>query len=157
MPEKQNDPEIVTLSAQPVAVVREIVAMDALPEFFGRAYHAVAEAVGRQGIAMSGPPVGVYYGMPTDTVDVAAGFPTDRLAVAEGAVTTDTLPAGRAVQLLHQGSYDELRDSYGRLMAWVGEKGLTLGEVMWETYLTEPKPDGDMSEMLTLIAWPLAE
>jgi hypothetical protein len=29
------------------------------------------------------------------------------------------------------------------------------GPVMWETYLTEPKPGGDQGTIQTLITWPL--
>lgn len=157
MPDTRHDPEIVTLEPATVAVLRETIPMTAMSDFFGRAFSGAAEALGRQGIAPAGPPLGIYYGMPTDTVDVAAGFPFVGTFADDGAVTAVTLPAGRAVQLMHQGSYDTLTDSYGRLMAWLAEQALTPGPVMWESYLTEPTPDGDQSEMLTLIVWPLAE
>lgn len=157
MPETQNEPEIVTLTPTTVAVVRETIPMTAMSEFFGRAFGTVPEAVGKQGIAMTGPPLGIYYGMPTDTVDVAAGFPIGGTFADDGPVTAVTLPVGRAVQLMHAGPYDTLTDSYGRLMAWMAEKGLTPGPVMWETYLTEPQPDSDPGSTLTLIVWPLAE
>lgn len=157
MSEPSTEPEIVTLTPMPVALLRETVPMNALPEFFGRAYQAVAEALGKQGIAIAGPPVGVYYGMPTDTVDVAAGFPCDRPAVSADGVTAETLPGGSAAQIMHVGSYDSMHRTYERLMAWLGEQGLTGGTVMWETYLTEPTPEGNQDAMLTQITWPLAE
>ena len=156
MSELSTEPEIVTLEPQPVGVVRERVPMTALPEFFGRAFHAVFEATAQQGVVVVGPPLGIYFGMPTDTVDVAAGFPTDRPVAPAGSVTGDTLPGGRAGQILHVGSYDAMAETYGRLMAWLSEQGLAAGPVMWESYLTEPDPDA-VDATLTRITWPVVE
>jgi effector-binding domain-containing protein len=69
-------------------------------------------------------------------------------------VYAERLPAGRAAQVMHTGSYDSMEQTYGRLMAWVQQQGLALGPVMWETYLTEPNEE-DPSSMQTLITWPL--
>ena len=150
-----SEPSIVTLDPADVAVVREVVAMDALPAFYDRAYHEVMNAVQEQGATVIGPPVGMYFGMPTDTVDVAAGFPTATPLQSAGAVSAQRLPGGRAVQVLHIGSYESMQQTYGALMRWVQEQGLALGPLMWETYLTEPD-DEDQGSMQTLITWPLA-
>lgn len=150
-----HQPEIVTLEPHIAAVVREIIPMDAMPDFFDRAFHATFGVASSQGVALAGPPFGVYFGMPTDTVDVAAGFPTDRAVEPDAGVQPFTLPGGRAVQVLHVGPYDAMQETYGRLMAWLGAEGLTGGPVMWEVYLTEP--DAAHPEAIeTLIVWPLA-
>ncbi len=150
-----HQPEIVTLDPRPAALLRETVPMGALPDFFGRAFHAAAQAAGTQGVQLVGPPVGVYFGMPSDTVDVAAGFPTDRAITPDAGVVPFTLPGGRAVRVLHVGSYDAMQETYGRLMAWMGAERLTGGPVMWEEYLTEPDPAAPDAAQ-TLIVWPLA-
>lgn len=154
MSEPSHDPQLVTLDPQTVAVLRESVPMDALPEFFSRAYHAVFEAAGNQGAAIIGPPMGIYFGMPTDTVDVAAGFPVDRAVGGEG-IRTETLPGGPVAQVMHVGPYDTMRETYSRLADWLQEQGLTPSSTMWESYLTEPDPDAPET-MLTQITWPLA-
>ncbi|CAN5160062.1 hypothetical protein BH11ACT4_BH11ACT4_07320 [soil metagenome] len=94
--------------------------------------------------------------MPTDTVDVGAGFPSATLPAPADGVTGEMLPGGRAVQVLHQGSYDTLHETYDRLMPWLAEQGLTPGPVMWESYLNEPQPESPDATR-TLIVWPLAE
>lgn len=53
------------------------------------------------------------------------------------------------------GTYDAMQDTYGRLLAWLAEQGLTPGPVMWESYLTEPDP-AHPEATKTLIVWPLA-
>lgn len=150
-----TEPQLVTLEPVTVAALRETVPMAEMPGFFERAFHATMAAAQEQGIAVVGPPVGVYFGMPGDTVDVAAGFPTALPVTASGGVAPLPLPGGRAVQILHVGTYDALEQTYGRAMAWMGEQGLRHGEVMWEVYLTEPTPD-DPESWQTLIVLPLA-
>lgn len=151
-----HQPEIVTLEPCPVAVVRETVRVDALPGFFDKAFGAVAQTAGAQGVPFAGPPLGVYFGMPTETIDVAAGFPTVRPVSPAAGVTTLTLPGGSAVQVLHEGTYDEMTVTYSRLMEWMAEHGLTPGAVMWESYLTEPDPDAPEATR-TLIVWPITQ
>ncbi|SDB82047.1 effector-binding domain-containing protein [Raineyella antarctica] len=153
MSQPSHDPELVTLEPQRVAVLRETVRMDALPDFFARAYQAVMEAAGNQGARIIGPPVGIYYSMPTDSVDVAAGFPVDRPVSGDG-LRTETLPGGPAAQVMHVGSYDTMQATYGRLMVWLQEQGLVPTTTMWESYLTEPNADAPET-MLTQITWPV--
>lgn len=156
MSEYSTEPQLVALEPATVAALRETVPMPELPGFFERAFHATMAAAQGQGIAVVGPPVGVYFGMPEDTVDVAAGFPTARPVAAADGVVALTLPGGRAVQVLHMGTYDAMEQTYGRVMAWMGERGLSPTDVMWEVYLTEPTPD-DPESWQTLIVLPLAE
>ena len=152
----QHDPVIVTTPDVTLAVVRETVAMDALTDFYDRAFREVAAALARQGATPAGPAVGVYFGSPGATAEVAAGFPTAEPITADGAVVPLTLPGGRVAQLLHAGAYDGLGASYDRLFAWLGEQSEVAGEVMWETYLTEPSPEKDPASMQTLISWVIA-
>jgi effector-binding domain-containing protein len=67
-------------------------------------------------------------------------------------VVASELPGGRAARLLHVGSYDSLEQAYGRIVTWLGEQGLTPGEVTWESYLNEPDPDHpDTAETLVTV------
>ena len=149
-------PQLVTLQPTTTAGVRATVPMSELTAFFDRAFHEVMEAVQAQEAAITGPPFAIYYGMPSETVDLAAGFPTTGAIEPTGEVTPSELPGGAAGQLLHVGSYDSLEGAYGRVMAWMGEKGYQPAGVMWESYLNEPTPDGDHSRNQTLITWPVA-
>jgi effector-binding domain-containing protein len=152
-----NAPRVVTLDPVTAAVVRETVPMGELTEYFDRAFRTVLEVAGAQDVGVTGPPFAAYHGMPGPSVDVSGGFPTAAPVTPTGGVTMMKLPSGRAVQLVHAGSYDTLEDSYGVLMTWMEDRGLTRAPLMWETYLTEPTPDGDPSANLTLITWPIAE
>lgn len=146
-------------AARPVtlAVIREAVGMEELSAFFDRAYRTVLAILQRQGLQPVGAPVGVYYGQPGETVDVAAGFPVARAVIPEGDVRPAELPAGRVAEMIHQGSYDNLARSYQRLEDWMRAEGHSAGPIMWETYLTEPTPEGNPDDMLTQLTWLLVD
>ncbi|SDR75578.1 GyrI-like domain-containing protein [Agrococcus carbonis] len=153
----EGAPEIVELERTTIAAIRETVPMAEITAFFDRAFGTLMRVLQSQGLAPAGPPVGVYWSMPTDRVDVSVGFPTAREAVPAGGVAPEHLPGGRALQLTHVGSYDSMTRSYDRMVRWAGERSLELGPMMWETYLTEPSPEGDASAARTLITWPLRD
>ena len=148
---------LVERTTAPAAVVSAEVAMDDLPDFFGRAFGSVMQVLARQGVAPTGPPFGLYPRMPADTVAVVAGFPTEHAITSEGDVTAFELPAGRAVTGVHVGSYDSLEGTYGRLLEWVADQGLEVGHLMWESYLSDPEQEPDPSTWRTEIVWPLAD
>ncbi|QGF23806.1 GyrI-like domain-containing protein [Raineyella fluvialis] len=104
-----------------------------------------------------GPPVGVYYGMPGETVDVAVGFPVARAIIPEGDVRPAELPSGRVAELVHQGPYDSLAASYQKLEDWMRAEGHVAAGVVWETYLTMPAPGGDPGATLTQLSWLLVD
>lgn len=139
-----------------VAAVRDDVPLDQMPAFFDRAYHRSMEAVSRQGLAPVSAPVGIYFGMPDTTVDVAAGFPVDPAFTEDGDVHRIVLPAARVVEVVHVGSYDAMATTYERLAAWMEQENLSPRELMWETYETEPSAD-DPSSMRTRISWLVAD
>lgn len=151
-------PKITTLETTKAAVVRRKVPMSELTSFFDQVFGIVLGAVQEQRVAVTGPPFAMYFGMPSDTIDVAAGFPTAGQVVgtAEGVVPSE-LPGGRAVQLVHVGAYDALGEAYERMTDWMQKQGLTPADVMWETYLTEPEPGGDPAANQTLITWPVRD
>lgn len=151
-----DPPRIREIEATTVAALRETIAMADLPLFFDRAYRTVFEALTRQGAATIGPALGIYFGMPSESVDVAAGFPIAASIDPDGDVREILLPAGRAAETVHHGSYGELAQSYQRLEDWMRAEGVTPGEVVWESYETMPTPDADPASMRTRITWLLA-
>jgi effector-binding domain-containing protein len=151
-----STPELITTSATPTAVVREVVPMSALAPFYDRAFSVLPKTVAGQGVAITGAAFGYYFGMPGETVDLAAGFPTDRPVEPEGGVIAGELPGGRVARVVHTGSYDGLGEAWQALGAWIGEQGLTPGGEFWEVYVTEPSPDMDPADLRTELYWPVS-
>jgi effector-binding domain-containing protein len=144
---------VVDLQEQPTAVVREQVAMNALPEFFGRAFAAVSAAMEAQRVQPAGPPFALYRGMPTEIVNVEAGFPVSTTVAAVNWVRASILPACRACQAMHVGSYDTLGTTYEAVKQRMDEEGLKAADDMWEYYLSDHSTDP--RTWRTLVVWPV--
>ncbi|QCB98733.1 AraC family transcriptional regulator [Arthrobacter sp. PAMC25564] len=158
--ESRPDIKSSQLKEQPTAVVRETVPMNALRDFFSRAFGAVMGAVQQQHVQLAGPPFALYRGMPTDVVDVEAGFPLAAPFTPAGGgdtgVSAGSLPSGHAYEAMHIGPYEKLQQTYGAIQARMQADGVTPGEAMWEYYLSDPAAEPDPSKWKTLVVWPVA-
>ncbi|SDB79773.1 effector-binding domain-containing protein [Raineyella antarctica] len=150
-------PRVREVSSAPVASLRRTIGMEELPSFFDMAYPAIVGSLTRQGVPPAGPALGIYFGTPGETIDVAAAFPIAAAILPDGEVHEILLPAGRVAEVVHHGSYGTLGQTYQRLEDWMRAEGLVPGEVTWETYETMPTPEADPRDMRTRISWLLAD
>lgn len=139
------------------AVVRGVVPMADLRDFFDASFGALARTIEAQRITTLSPAFGLYHGSPGETLDLEVGFVTDRAVRPEAGVVSGSLPGGRVARLTHCGSFDGLGSSWERLRSWVRERGLSAGEDRWETYVTQPSPDMDPRDLRTELNWPLTD
>ncbi len=149
-------PHVVEMESQEAIAVRGDVPMAELPAFFERAFTASAEAAHVAGVEIVGPPFGFYPEMPAETVAVEAGFPVSARVDLEGEAHSLTLPAGRAVQVMHIGPFETMEQTYRDLVSWMDAQQLRPASGMWESYLSDPQTDPDPASWQTLIVWPIA-
>lgn len=148
------EPTPIHCTRQPTAVLRETVAMDALTEFFSRAFGTVAAEAHKQNVPLAGPPFALYRGMPTDTVDVEAGFPVAGNLHDTETVVAGALPETDAFEALHTGSYDTLQETYAAIQERMRVDGKTPSPDMWEFYLNGPPDVTDPAKWQTRVVWP---
>ncbi len=110
--------------------------------------------VQRRAIKISGPPFTYYHAWSFRGVEFESGLPVDREVQVGGRIRAFNLPATRAVTALHRGPYEELRETYTRMEAWMKRNGLVPTMSMWEEYLTDPITTAQ-SDLLTQILWPI--
>ncbi|KTR85810.1 GyrI-like domain-containing protein [Leucobacter chromiiresistens] len=146
-------PEIETRPEVHLAVVRETVPFERIPELYDRAYPQIFAALDAAGIAPAAAPLGVMHGSPTAAgLDLSVAVPIPHpLAEPRGDVTGETLPAARTAVLLLRGDFSGLAAAYERLYAWIEAQGERAAGLAWEQYLTEPQPGGDPASNETLI------
>lgn len=152
-----QEPTLVTLEPMRAAVVEGAgIPMSDIRDFFDSSFQTLGAAVAQQDSTPTTAAFARYAGQPTDTVDLAVGFGvgpdfagTDRVSVIE-------IPGGRAGQLVHVGSYDDLGASWERLVGWLQERGEPLADWFLEEYLTDPVPGADPEDMQTRLTYPLA-
>ena len=155
-PPPDTQPEIVEVPLVMAAVVRDVVEMGSIADFFDQSFGQILATLVAEGIEPTGPAFALYHGPPTDTADLEVGFPVDRVIGAVEPVEPGSTPAGRVARLVHIGPYDQLGSSWERLGAWIGAQGETAAADLWEIYVTEPTPDADPATLLTELNWLLA-
>jgi effector-binding domain-containing protein len=157
MTDAATTPELTTLPEAATAVVRGVVPTSELPSFFDRAFSALGAVMAGLGTTPSGPAFAYYPRPPEATCELEVGFPVDGPVAPSGDVVPSRLPGGRVARAVHQGGYDGLGETWGRLQEWVAERGLTPAAGFWEVYLTEPTPDGDPADNRTALYLPLQD
>lgn len=60
------------------------------------------------------------------------------------------------VETTYVGPYDTMDSAYSALERYFAENGLVQGDVMWESYLTDPEEEPDPAKWETRISWPVA-
>jgi effector-binding domain-containing protein len=147
------EPTLVEAEEVITAVIRGVVDMTALAAFFDSTFTRLPAVVAGQGAAITGPAFALYHGAPGATADLEAGFPTAAAVETDDDVVASRLPGGRVARLVHEGSFDQLGSSWGRLQEWIAAEGLAPGDDLWEVYVTEPSPDMDPADLRTELNW----
>jgi effector-binding domain-containing protein len=150
------EPELVELAPAVTAVVRGVVPLAGLRDFYDESFRVLPATISAQGAAIVGPAFALYRGPWGESVDLEAGFFTGRPVTPEGKVEPGSLPGGRAGRLTHVGSFDGLGDSWARLESWLRGLGLAPAAERWEVYVTQPTPDMDPARLRTDLHWPVA-
>jgi len=140
----------IDLEAQPTAVVRGIVAQEAIAEFLGGAFGEVIGAISAQGLAPAGPPFGCY--VPTaEGFEIEAGFPASAPIAPTGRVVASELPGGTALVVLHRGPYAAVSAAYTAAEDWLADNAWESTGQPWEAYLDGP----EVAEPRTLVHVPI--
>lgn len=107
----------------------------ALASAFGEVIRFLAE----QEIELAGQPMAITRHWDDDRYFFEAALPVSRLPEStNGRVMAGMSPQGRAVRLVHTGPYDQMRDAYDELSAWMAAHRIEAGEVSWEHYISDP-------------------
>lgn len=118
------------------------------------AFEALYAAVGKAGITPSGRPRAIYTAWGPNEVRFTVAVPIDRApTVVPDGIEVAAMPERVALRFVHQGPYRELRATYGRIEAWLRERGgIKTPEdwaryaPMWEEYMNDPTttPESDL-------------
>jgi effector-binding domain-containing protein len=88
-------------------------------------------------------------------MDVEVGWPVAGAVSGRGRIEAATLPAARALVMMHVGPFDALPEAYNLLARVLHESGLTPTGKPREVYLSNPEEVTDPNDYETLILWPI--
>lgn len=146
----------IELEPRVMVGVHDVIPMDHMTEYFGRAFATAAAELSRQGLFPAGPPVALYHGAPSENAaDITAGFPVAEPLSPTPAAVLQSLPGGPAIVAVHSGPYDTLGQTYAELTEWMTEQNLKPAGDMWEEYLVGPDSEANPAKWQTRIVFPL--
>lgn len=138
-----NGLEIDIVQAEPVDVL--YISVDSEPGAddiggnLARAYRKIGAFMAEHGITVSGQPMAITRSWDEEGYRFDAAIPVEKNDTeAEGAVRWGQSPSGKAVRLVHIGTYDLMGPSYEKLAAYMAVHGLKEGRVSWEHYISNP-------------------
>lgn len=146
-------PQVVNRDPATTAVVRARERMDDLAQLYDRAFPALAEVLGQQGLE-HGAPFGMYGPVDDGVVDIEIGFTTSAPVEPSGDVVPGQLPGGEYATMTHVGPYDGLGASWEALGQWIKEQGRTSGQTVFEVYTDDPV-GSDPATLRTDLFWSL--
>jgi effector-binding domain-containing protein len=146
--------ELIDQAAQPTLVVRRRAAVEQLPRVLGPAWGAVMACAGKVGAAPAEAPFAAFHNTDMQDLDVEIGFAFDRPLQGEGEVQASEIPAGRAVQCMHVGPFQQLGATYAAMHAWMAQQGLQHAGPSYEHYLDDPA-DTPMERVRTRVVIPV--
>lgn len=162
------DLEFTELQVAPVLAVRTPGQCAADPasisEAMGEAFGTLGGFIARHKLAINGAPRAIYHayaanGVSFEVVLPVAGGPST--PADEPPIRVDTLPGTRAYRFTHHGPYPNLMQTYGRITAFLKEKGFLQADAdlmrympIWEEYANDPG-NTPPAELLTYIYLPV--
>jgi DNA-binding transcriptional MerR regulator len=144
-----------TLAATPALAVRATVAFDAADAWLGDAYAELHRALDAAGLSPAGPDGGLYHDafFTEGDGDVFAYVPvavdlSDLEPAATGRAQPLDLAATRVAAMVHEGSFDDIDQTYGALGTVVAELGLGVDGPIREIYLADDRAE---------VCWPITQ
>lgn len=124
----------------------------------GQAYGAISAFLTLHGLQPVGQPLAINESFDDDGYRFEAGIPVAQDPQIDreegGAVGVRTVPATRAVRLVHVGPYRQMTESYNALTAFLAARGLEAVGPSWEEYISDPG-DTPEEELVTHIYMPI--
>jgi len=140
--------------ARPVASVRDVIpTFSQLDQLFGEIF----AYVGHHRVSPSGPPITLYHdeAFQEQDVDVEVTVPVTEPLPDGERVKFRQLPAAKMACIVHQGSYETIGGTYGRVMEWIEANDCRVAGPPHEIYVQGPEADEDPSTFITEIQIPV--
>ena len=131
--------ELTQQSPRHFVGIRRKVNISELPSFYSEVFPKVMAWVQSKGITPASAPMSMWCAMDMETgiADTHAGCFVDGEVEADGEITPGVTSGGDVLKLVHQGGYDSMGQSWGRVYGHAKELGRTPG-AGWEIYVDDP-------------------
>ncbi len=135
------DIELVDAVATQILYVSGSTSQDAndIAQALADAFGEITQFMADNGIQRVGQPMSITRSWDENGYHFDAALPVDKSPViTSGNVKAGLSPSGRAVRIVHKGSYKQMLTSYEQLASFMAAHGLAEGAVSWEHYISDP-------------------
>jgi effector-binding domain-containing protein len=141
-PTAPKDPfgEEVTLASKTILSSKGSANWDSAFETLVDAFKKLYDALEKQGLKPSGPPMTIYTATDDTGFEYQVGVPIaaePKGPLPEG-MAVGKSPDGRALKFIHRGSYDAMDSTYEAITNHLDEKRLEARDLFVEYYVTDP-------------------
>lgn len=130
--------ELSSIDPQPAITIRTRAAAEDLPEVFEMSFARLIAYLETTGEDISGPPFAIYYGFPTEEIDVEMGLPVTRMVPASEDIISRQIGIENAASTVHTGPYEEIESAYIALAEWINNNKYEPTGESYEFYLNDP-------------------
>ena len=129
-----------TLTAKPIVYVKGTGSWDDAFETISNAFKKLKAYTDKEGLKVDGLPMTIFTSTDDSGFDYEAALP---LAAPPGTpphgdIAVGQSPEGHALKFVHNGSYDDLDNTYEAITNYLDEKRLDAQDMFIEEYVTDP-------------------
>ena len=143
------------IPAQAVASLRDVIpTLSDLGQLFGEMF----AYLGQHRITPAGPPIGIYHDeeFRERDADVEVAVPvTGSVPEGDRVKKRELQTVEQMACIVHEGSYETVGGTYGKLMAWIEANGYRMCGPVHEVYVRGPESGDDTSTYVTEIQLPV--
>ncbi len=119
-------------------------------------YGQIGAYMSKNGVAMAGMPMTVYYFNEDGSIDMESAMPTtEKVEVASDEIASKITYTGNFIKGVHMGDYSLLEASHTQLMNYLAQNEYEQAGEMYEIYVTDPGLEADTAKWQTDIYIPV--
>lgn len=122
---------------------------------FASWYKEINHAIAMQKLAMSGPPMTIYYSYDSLNTELEAAIPVSGTGKKDGTVNYHDIKGGNNLIVHYFGNYGNLSPVYNAAFQYIAQNGLKSTGAPMEIYVTDPSMEKDTSKWLTELVFPI--
>jgi effector-binding domain-containing protein len=152
---QQIDAAPVTVAYVPAQAPKDNQAIAAA---IGSSYAKVGQFMAKNGLKQAAAPQTINRKYDESGYEFDAAIPVDhapaREVPADSPVQVKQTYAGKALRVVHKGSYQTMESTYRRLVAYMAAHGYEEASSPWDEYVSDPGKTPE-PELVTNIVWPI--
>jgi effector-binding domain-containing protein len=129
--------------------------MKAVSVQMSKMYDELMTVLEKSKIQMNGHAFCIYPSYSPESMNMVCALPVSPDAKLPSKYKLQQTPGGKAVKVIHTGSYDGLETAHNEIAKYMEFKKIEMNGAPWEVYVTGPDTEPDASKWVTEIYYPV--